>query len=249
MQEFPKIISTEVGERNKLLIIEPDNILKSLLKEQLQNEGFKKIFEALTDEEAREQVKLERPDLILLGCDQSEKNEGCFSEVDLCLWLRRNGFLKPIIILTDISRQNIGRDCIDAGADYYIVKPLRFSELLSLVRTSLAASLLNDSLTFELFDLQFDLTSKWLVSNVTGVKVALTEKETKIMQCLFECFPKGVEKDWLLSEVWGLQKGLSTHTLATHIYRLRKKIRELTTKPIILTDGTTYKFSQKPLQD
>ncbi len=249
MQEFPKIISTEMGELNKLLIVEPDNILKSLLKEQLRNEGFKKILEALTVEEARELVQTECPDLILLGCDQSEKNDGCFSEIDLCFWLRQNGFLKSIVILTDEARQSIGRKCLDAGADYYIVKPLRFSELLSLVWTCLTAPLPNGTLTFKLSDLQFDLTSKWLVSNVTGVKVALTEKETKIMRCLFEGFPIGVEKDWLLREVWGLQKGLSTHTLATHIYRLRKKIKELTTKPIILTDGTMYKLSEKPLKD
>ena len=57
---------------------------------------------------------------------------------------------------------------------------------------------------------------------------ALTEKETTILKFLYHVFPESATKDELLTEVWGLQNGLTTHTLETHIYRLRQKIGRLT---------------------
>ena len=163
-------------------------------------------------------------------------------ETDLCSRFRKNGFYAPIIVLVDEAQEGFGRKCLDAGADYFISKPFRFSELLSLVRSSLIPSPSSGSSAFELFGLKFDLTSKWLVSKVAGTKIALTEKEAKIMHLLSEEFPNGVQKDCLLREIWGLKKGLSTHTLETHIYRLRKKIKEYTNESIILTHGTMYKL-------
>ena len=71
-------------------------------------------------------------------------------------------------------------------------------------------------------------------------KILLTEKETLILNVLFRSYPNPVHKDVLLKEVWGFHVGLSTHTLETHIYRLRHKIRELTQDNFILTKQSGY---------
>ncbi len=246
MQEFSDTISEDTFAHKKLLIIEHDAILNSFLKEQFRKEGFEEIFGISKNEKVSELVLSKLPDLILLGCDRSEKNEEYFLETNLCAQIRKKGIYAPIIVLLDKAHENLGKKCLDAGADYYISKPLRFSELLSIVRSLLRVSTPNQTFVFELFGLKFDLTSKWLISNVANTKIALTEKEAEILLFLFEEHPKGVQKDCLLREIWGLQKGLSTHTLETHIYRLRKKIKDHTNEPIILTHGTTYKLADNP---
>ena len=77
---------------------------------------------------------------------------------------------------------------------------------------------------------------------VTGCR-PLTEKEATILKFLYRAFPNDVTKDELLAEVWGFQNGVSTHTLETHIYRLRQKISRLTKKQLVLTIEKGYRLA------
>ena len=91
MQEFPESISKDTFAQKRLLIVETDGILKSFLKEQFCKEGFAEVFEVSKNEKVSELVLSKMPDLLLLGCDQPEKNEEFFLRPIFAL-----GFVKTV---------------------------------------------------------------------------------------------------------------------------------------------------------
>jgi DNA-binding response OmpR family regulator len=85
--------------------------------------------------------------------------------------------------------------------------------------------------------------SSKLLLNPKGNKVRLTEKETSILRYLFRAGPKPVSRETMLQEVWGYNSGVTTHTLETHIYRLRQKIEKDAANPeILVTEAGGYKL-------
>jgi DNA-binding response OmpR family regulator len=73
--------------------------------------------------------------------------------------------------------------------------------------------------------------------------VRLTEKETAILKYLYRSGERTITRDVLLSEVWGYNSGVTTHTLETHIYRLRQKIeRDPSQAAILVTEAGGYKL-------
>jgi len=85
-------------------------------------------------------------------------------------------------------------------------------------------------------------SAKLLVSE-KGSKLKLTEKETAILRFLFRTRQKAVRHDVLLAEVWGYHNRLNTHTLETHIYRLRQKIEDNFSRPrILVTEPDGYRL-------
>ena len=85
---------------------------------------------------------------------------------------------------------------------------------------------------------------KTVLDNLSGKIITLTEKETLILKKLFRAWPADVSKDNLLLEVWGLQPDISTHTLETHIYRLRQKLARISTQQFINTTGQGYQLNK-----
>jgi DNA-binding response OmpR family regulator len=85
--------------------------------------------------------------------------------------------------------------------------------------------------------------SSKLLLNPDGSKVRLTEKETSILRYLYRAGQRPVSRETLLQEVWAYNSGVTTHTLETHIYRLRQKIEKDATAPTILvTEAGGYKL-------
>jgi DNA-binding winged helix-turn-helix (wHTH) protein len=82
-----------------------------------------------------------------------------------------------------------------------------------------------------------------------GSKVRLTEKETSILRYLYRAGQRPVSRETLLQEVWGYNSGVTTHTLETHIYRLRQKIEKDAAAPAILvTESRGYKLHDRSHQ-
>jgi DNA-binding response OmpR family regulator len=128
-----------------------------------------------------------------------------------------------------------GFSCFDI-----IVKPIIVNELLSKIRTLLAKKLRSN-------DLPISIRSHWfspkknLFQNLQGQSIKLTEKETKIISFLYDGRGEVRSKDQLLRAIWGYDKTISTHTLETHIYRLRKKLEiMLDEKDLILKISEGY---------
>jgi DNA-binding response OmpR family regulator len=136
----------------------------------------------------------------------------------------------------------------EAGVSDYVTKPIRMGELLACIRTQLKQFRVLDDALFELADLNFSPANKTLHKMGCLRMQALTEKETTILEFLYREFPDSATKDQLLTEVWGMQNGLTTHTLETHIYRLRQKIRRLTKTPIVITTEKGYRLDLQCLR-
>ena len=78
----------------------------------------------------------------------------------------------------------------------------------------------------------------------SGKKIRLTEKETNILKYLYRAGEKPVSREELLAEVWGYNAGVTTHTLETHVYRLRQKIEtDPANAKLLLTEAGGYRLA------
>ena len=124
------------------------------------------------------------------------------------------------------------------GAGIASARPFRFSALLARLYACWARSRPPaDDAAVRIGPYTFHPSAKLLQAD--GRKVRLTEKETNILKFL-HASAGTVPRDILLHEVWGYGPAVATHTLETHIYRLRKKIEpdpaSAVFSPILLTE-------------
>ena len=221
----------------RILLVDDDDYLRNVLSSQLRRKGVLAFAEAARASEAFDQVDTFKPDLILLATEFPDGNG-----FDICQRLRARGFQKLIILLTaGVDEKDIVRG-LDKGANDCIAKPMRFSELLSLVRAQLRQSKTSDDVRFITQNVEFQPNKKTLTFSDTQQVVFLTEKETMMLKKLFQIWPDAISKEDLLSEVWGYRHMVATHTLETHIYRLRKKIARHTEAPIVETTQEGYRL-------
>jgi len=156
--------------------------------------------------------------------------------------LRKGGFKSPIIMLTGHDTDSDTILGLESGANDYITKPFRFAVLLARIRAQLRQHEASEDAVFTIGPYSFRPSSKVLL-NPKGGKVRLTEKETAILRYLYRAGQKPVSRETLLQEVWGYNSGVTTHTLETHIYRLRQKVEKDATAPAILvTEAGGYKL-------
>jgi DNA-binding response OmpR family regulator len=142
---------------------------------------------------------------------------------DACRLMRKHGLRAPVIMLTG---QDSDADMIlglDSGANDYVAKPFKFTVLLARVRAHLRTFEQSEDATFKIGPYLFRPATKTL-KDENDNKIRLTEKETNILKYLYRAEGKPVPREELLSEVWGYNANVTTHTLETHIYRLRQKI-------------------------
>jgi DNA-binding response OmpR family regulator len=203
-----------------LLIAAGDEILRRALKTQLvANEGFTQVVEAGSGTAAVAQAKARSFDLILLDVSLSDQDGW-----QVCQSLRHAGVRCPIIMLTAADSDDETITGLNAGANDYVSKPFRMAVLLARVRAQLRQPGQTDDAIFVIGRYQFQPAAKMLVANGSEQKIRLTEKETAILKYLYRVGNKTVPRETLLGEVWGYNAGVTTHTLETHVYRLRQKI-------------------------
>jgi DNA-binding response OmpR family regulator len=156
--------------------------------------------------------------------------------------MRGGGFRSPVIMLT---AQGSDADTVlglDAGANDYVMKPFKFAVLLARVRAQLRQYEASEDAVFDIGPYTFRPGAKLLVSP-RGSKLKLTEKETAILRYLYRAGRKVVSRDVLLQEVWGYNAAVTTHTLETHIYRLRQKIEaDPSSASLLVTEAGGYKL-------
>ena len=221
----------------KLLIIDDDEDLREQLSDQLAlHEEFQSVT-AGTAAEGMSRAKSENADLILLdvGLPDMDGREAC-------KLLRKNGFKGPVIMLT---AQDSDSDMIlglESGANDYVTKPFKFAVLLASIRAQLRQHEQSEDAVFTIGHYAFKPAGKILVDE-RGAKIRLTEKETSILKFLYRAGEKVVSRDVLLHEVWGYNAGVTTHTLETHIYRLRQKIeKDPSNAELLVTETGGYKL-------
>jgi len=238
MQVLSPSSGKEAASSSRLLIVDDDAYFRATLRQQLAVEGFNDVFEVGVVADLDNALSRANPDLILLDIKMSDGNG-----IDICQRLRRNGFAKPIVMLTAKGAEGDIVLGLEAGANDYITKPLRLGELIALIHNQLRQFRALDDARLEIGNLSFVPANKMLHEIGSDRMQALTEKEATILKFLYWAFPNDVTKDELLAEVWGFQNGVSTHTLETHIYRLRQKISRLTKKQLVLTIEKGYRLA------
>jgi DNA-binding response OmpR family regulator len=201
----------------RILLVDDDAPLRESLAEQLRLHEEFDISEAGSGSEAMERAKSQRFDLVLLDVGLPDMDGR-----EVCKVLRRAGNKMPIIMLT-AADTILG---LESGANDYITKPFRLGVLLARVRAQLRQHEQSEDAIFTIGDYTFRSAAKLLHDGDTNKKVRLTEKETAILKYLYRAGDKVVVREVLLDEVWGYNAGVATHTLETHIYRLRQKIEE-----------------------
>ena len=221
----------------KILIVDDDIELREALAEQLALHEEFSPAQAGTAAKGIAQARGDHPDLVIMdvGLPDMDGREA----VRL---LRKDGFKNPIIMLTGNSSDADAVLGLDSGANDYVNKPFRFAVLLARIRAHLRQHESSDDAVFQIGQYTFRPSSKHLV-NAKGGKLRLTEKETAILRFLYRAGQQIVTRDVLLREVWGYNANVTTHTLETHIYRLRQKIE---TNPahasLLVTEAGGYKL-------
>ncbi|MXN65128.1 response regulator transcription factor [Rhizobiales bacterium] len=220
-----------------ILIVDDDNDLREALVEQL---SLYDEFETLQADNATTGIsaaKSEHVDLLLMdvGLPDIDGREA----VKL---LRKNGFKAPVIMLTGHDTDSDTILGLEAGANDYVAKPFKFAVLLARIRAHLRQHEQSEDAVFTIGRFSFRPAQKLMVDE-KGAKIRLTEKETAILKYLYRAGEKPVTRDVLLHEVWGYNSGVTTHTLETHIYRLRQKIeRDPSNAELLVTDAGGYKL-------
>jgi DNA-binding response OmpR family regulator len=224
-----------------ILIIEDDASLRATLAEQITLEGS---FTADAAESASEATaKLAgmdvRYDAILLDVGLPDADGR-----DFCAQLRRGGNTTPIIMLTGSDGEADVVRGLDSGANDYIAKPFRLPELLARVRAQLRTFDNSEAAVFTIGPYQFRPSAKLLLELSRNRKVRLTDKECRILKYLLRADGVPVDRATLLADVWGFNSGVTTHTLETHIYRLRQKMEANPSSPrLLLTDRGAYRLN------
>jgi len=226
-----------MAQMKKILLVDDDEDLREALGEQLlMTEGFD-VFEAANGSDAMEKVKGELYDLIVLdiGLPDTDGRE-------LCRLMRKQGVKCPVLMLTGHDGDSDTILGLDAGANDYVTKPFKFPVLLARMRAQLRQHEQSEDAIFTLGPYTFKPAMKMLITEDER-KIRLTEKETNILKFLYRSTEGVVPRDILLHEVWGYNAGVTTHTLETHIYRLRQKIEpDPSNVRLLVTESGGYRL-------
>jgi len=221
----------------KILVVDDDDVLRDSLVEQLSLYEEFDIEQEGTATKGVQRARQGRVDLLIMdvGLPDMDGREA----VKL---LRKGGFKAPVIMLTGQDTESDTILGLEAGANDYVTKPFRFAVLLARIRAQLRQHEQSEDAIFTIGPYSFRPSAKMLVDE-RGQKIRLTEKETAILKYLYRAGEKVITRDVLLHEVWGYNSGVTTHTLETHIYRLRQKIEKDPSKAELLgTDVGGYKL-------
>jgi DNA-binding response OmpR family regulator len=221
----------------RILIVDDDNELRDTLVEQL---ALHEEFEAVATETGAKGLaaaKAGQVDLVIMDVGLPDMDGREAVRI-----LRKNGFKAPVIMLTGHNTDSDTILGLESGANDYVAKPFRFAVLLARIRAQLRQHEASEDAVFAIGPYSFRPSSKLLI-NQKGGKIRLTEKETAILRYLYRAGQKPISRETLLQEVWGYNSGVTTHTLETHVYRLRQKIEKDAANPsILVTDAGGYKL-------
>ncbi|SNR33656.1 response regulator transcription factor [Puniceibacterium sediminis] len=222
--------------KNILLVDDDDDLREALAEQLIMTEDFE-VFEAENGVGAMSRAKEQNYDLIILdvGLPDTDGRE-------LCRLLRKQGVKSPILMLTGHDSDADTILGLDAGANDYVTKPFKFPVLLARIRAQLRQHEQSEDAVFTLGPYTFKPSLKLLITD-DDKKIRLTEKETNILKFLYRSTDGIVARDVLLHEVWGYNAGVTTHTLETHIYRLRQKIEpDPSNARLLVTESGGYRL-------
>ncbi|MBF0561353.1 MAG: response regulator transcription factor [Alphaproteobacteria bacterium] len=222
----------------RILIVDDDILLRHSLAEQLAKlDDFQETAEAGSGREALEMATRQPFDLILLDVGLPDLDGR-----EVCQQLRQAGVRIPILMLTGADTDQDTVAGLESGANDYITKPFRLNVLLARLRAHLRQHEFSEQAIFTIGRFRFQPATKILLDQ--NRKIHLTEKEAAILKYLLRAGNRVVVRETLLHDVWGYNSNVTTHTLETHIYRLRQKIEpDPSNARLLITESGGYRLN------
>ncbi len=223
-----------------ILLVDDDEELRGILAEQLAFHEEFTIAEAGTGKDGLLAAKEGKYDLIILDVGLPDLDGR-----EICRMIRKANIKIPVIMLTANDSDSDTILGLDAGANDYVTKPFKFGILLARIRAQLRQHAISEDASFVIGPYQFKPGEKTLIHRESQELIRLTEKETAILKYLKRSDGNPVSRDVLLDEVWGYNAAVTTHTLETHVYRLRQKIEpNPSSATILVTEGGGYRLGK-----
>lgn len=230
--------------KKRVLLVDDDDALRGELVEQFAVYDEFDTYDVATATAGIEAAKAQTFDLIILDVDLPD-----MLGTEACELMRKAGVAAPIVMLTGNDGEMNEILGLNSGANDYVTKPFRFSVLLARLRAHLRSFEQSEDAVFQIGPYAFKPAFKRLTppqeEGARAVRdIRLTEKETNILKYLYRAGGKPVAREELLEEVWGYNSGVTTHTLETHVYRLRQKIEpEKGVATLLMTEPGGYRLA------
>ena len=222
-----------------ILIVDGDASTRSDLGREVARLGYRVTGAATAEAASSLLCRASRADLVLIDTDLPDGDGR-----DLVAALRRRGVMLPMILLSDAASEDDIVAGLDAGADDYLVRPLRIREFAARIRAQFRITVGCDEDDMRVGVLTYRPATRTAFHPFLSQPVRLTEKEAALLGRLCRAEGRPVSRTTLLREVWGYSPSVSSHTVETHIYRLRRKIEGSPgTPPIVLSDEGGYRLS------
>jgi len=223
--------------KRRILLVDDDANLRETLVDQLRGEPDFELLQAGTANDALKVLRTSNVDLTILDVGLPDMDGR-----DAVKLMRQEGYRSPVLMLTGHDSDSDEIRGLESGANDYLTKPFRFPVLLARINAALRQHDQSEDVVFTIGQYSFQPAAKVLETN-EGIKVRLTDKETSILKYLYRQGPKTITRDILLKEVWGYNNRVTTHTLETHIYRLRQKIeRDPSNARLLVTEDGGYRL-------
>ena len=226
-----------MAQARKILIVDDDDDLRATLAEQIGCHAEFAARGAANGEQADSALRADRPDLVIMNVALPDRDGTAMVKA-----LRADGVSIPIIMLSRDGSEDEVVLALEAGANDCVSKPFRFAVLMARIRAHLRQHEGSEDASLQVGAFTFRPSAKVLVAE-SGARLRLTEKETAILRFLYRAGPQVVGREVLLREVWGYNSAVTTHTLETHIYRLRQKIEDDPAHArVLVTDAGGYRL-------
>jgi DNA-binding response OmpR family regulator len=222
-----------MSAKRRLLVVQNDAAERGNLIDYLANpHGFAVVAaKTLGEMDVAISAAETQFDAVLLDIDLPDGDSR-----DRCASLRRQGDRATIVFLTGPDSEPDAVRSLDAGANDYVARPIRLDELLARLRSQWRLREERDETVLALGPFTFSPAAKLLHDPAGARRIPLTGKEVEILRFLVHSNGRSVARQTLLREVWGYKDDASTHTVETHIHRLRRKMEVNPRRPELLVN-------------
>lgn len=224
--------------RKHLLIADGDcEASQALAAQLLLHDGITSQI-AVTGRQALQEIGDENFSAAVVGIELPEMDGR-----ELCRTLRRKGFTSPIVVVVSAASDADQILALEAGANDVISKPFNFGIFLARLRAHLRQHELTEDAILQIGTFTFWPAAK-LLFDLAGKPIRLTEKEARLLKYLYRRRGEPASQERLLKEVWGYNSRIETHTVETHVFRLRRKVGQRKAgPPLIITDKDGYRLA------
>ena len=224
----------------RLMVIEDEQALLDTVQRFFTREGYD-VQVGRSRSEALDLFNRFPPDVVVLDVMLNEGPEPDFDGFDVCRALRDAEYEGPVIFVTARTSEADKLTGFDLGADDYVTKPFSLKELQARVQAVLRRTGGVRSV-YRFGTVEVDLDN-YVIRHPDG-EDRLSNREQELLRYLIEHRGKVLPRGELLTGIWRYSRNVTTRTVDTHIWNVRKKLRDDATQPkfIETLHGVGYRF-------